>query len=1196
MKGREMVVSALDSPPFVIMGNLHPEVSGDVNTGTDFLFVEAMGKTLNFTFRTVQPEDGNYGYPQEDGSVTGMIGMVARREANIALGGIAVNDKRDTVIDYVYPYMLGPLCVYSRSPKLKNRALAVLSPFTYEVWICLIIAAVMIGPIAYVEAILSHSCQENGPLKTNLQDYSYNMFRNIVNQGNLLSFSYWSQRILVYSWFLYCLITAALYSGTLTAVLAIPAYEKPIDSLEDLPKAAEDGFTIGVIRDSTNEYIFKEASDGLYKQIWDLFNHEDRSQSFLEDVLTGVQKVLKEKFVFIGPDIEFIILAETFGGRKFHYGHQCFYPQGAAFPVPPGAPYLQLFNKITLRLVEGGFYDKWETDAVWNVTKGSSSTASADEEDDSGSRSFTVIQLQSNIALDQYLDKELSHEYQANVTMFIFTVWVFINKAKPLRDLVETMVRQRSREYVKLEARRLMIHLRKNGVSVRDISAKCGYSTTTVYRWLLRWKVERSISDKRRRLFPYLPMKQDRPIEDAKKDNLDLVKDQIAIYHSRYQHHLNAIFRQRLRTNPKDIMTRVVSAALTIIVIALSFQSAGSYDILFPDEHLLAFSRSKRLENELTSFIEVLGEERLDLQILQDQNSKGMVNELTKQLSEDGISSMVLDCTDASFKLAEILLNPSMRMTLLLILCPPVIVEDIFNMIHTKRLQSHFVKWLLLIEKQNTTKNFLESLEKLIFEGTQIILLLRGSTEDLTISASYTDGSGLMHFSTPTPLKSKTRAKLHQLLVPDYKSIYSNMKGREMVVAAVDSPPYSVMGDQHPEISGDVNTGTDFAFVEAMAKTLNFTFRTVHPVEGFYGYPQPDGTVTGMIGMVARREANIAVGGVAVNEKRKTVVDYSIPYMESPLRVYSRSPKLKNNALAVLSSFTSEVWACIIIATLLMGPIVYIETLISKKKKDHEVSLQTCSFNVYRNIVNQGNRLIFNCWSQRLLIYSWFLFCLVTAALYSGTLTAVLAIPAYENPIDSLEDIPVAVEDGFTVGVTKGTSNEYLFKEATDGIYKQIWGLFNHKDKSRSFITSLRLAVKKILSEKFVFIGPDIEFIIITETYGRRKFHYGRQSFYPQVVAFPVPQGAPYREVFSIVTLRLVEGGFYKKWETDAVWNVTKSASGVAPGEGEEEDSKERSFTLTQLQAAFFLVLLGYSSAGFILMLEFLTKRWTSKN
>lgn len=48
-----------------------------------------------------------------------------------------------------------------------------------------------------------------------------------------------------------------MYAGTLTAVLAIPAFEQPVDSLTDLPYASLDGFTVGTLKDSSTEFLFR---------------------------------------------------------------------------------------------------------------------------------------------------------------------------------------------------------------------------------------------------------------------------------------------------------------------------------------------------------------------------------------------------------------------------------------------------------------------------------------------------------------------------------------------------------------------------------------------------------------------------------------------------------------------------------------------------------------------------------------------------------------------------------------------------------------------------------------------------------------------------------------------------------------------------------------------------------------------------
>ncbi|XP_066982668.1 ionotropic receptor 21a-like [Macrobrachium rosenbergii] len=208
------------------------------------------------------------------------------------------------------------------------------------------------------------------------------------------------------------------------------------------------------------------------------------------------------------------------------------------------------------------------------------------------------------------------------------------------------------------------------------------------------------------------------------------------------------------------------------------------------------------------------------------------------------------------------------------------------------------------------------------------------------------------------------------------------------------------------------------------------------------------------------------------------------------------------------------------------------------------------------------------------------MFCLVVCVLYSGTLTAVLAIPVYEKPIDSLEDLPRAVRNGFTLTVVGDSLNEYMFKDATHGILKQTWGLFNHKDRSKSFVNSSAIGMRLILQEKSVHIVPCTNGKIISVEMGEQKFYVGREVFYPMSIGFVFPQGAPYQRPFSKVLRRLVDAGLVMKWDKGEIEKSTKKHH------EEDEGSSSLVITLTHLQAAFFLMFLGYLVATMALLAE----------
>ncbi|XP_068241146.1 glutamate receptor ionotropic, delta-2-like [Palaemon carinicauda] len=208
-----------------------------------------------------------------------------------------------------------------------------------------------------------------------LQWYSFNMFRNIVVQGNYIKTQAWSTRILIFAWFVFCLIISALYSGMLTAVLAVPAFEKPIDSLSDLPRAVREGFTLGVLADTTNEYIFKTSTGGIYKQTWNLFNHKDRSKSFVSSPQIGMTRVLEGKFVFILGDAFAEVLATKMGRRRFYFGRDYFAYVNVGIACQTGAPYVDIFSDVLLRLGEGGLIHRW---LEYEKTKGREEATSKD--------------------------------------------------------------------------------------------------------------------------------------------------------------------------------------------------------------------------------------------------------------------------------------------------------------------------------------------------------------------------------------------------------------------------------------------------------------------------------------------------------------------------------------------------------------------------------------------------------------------------------------------------------------------------------------------------------------------------------------------------------------------------------------------------------------------------------------------------
>ncbi|XP_069994897.1 probable glutamate receptor [Penaeus vannamei] len=386
-QGRELVVSVNNNWPFFGITRL---ADGRVvpDSGIDVNILNTFSQKLNFSYRIEPPPDNSWGGPQPDGSVTGLIGMTARQEAHFAICEITITETRETVVDFTAPYWLEALTLVSRAPEERDRSMAVFWPFSWLVWVCIVLSSVVVGPLVSASAWATERYLEEAKPRPSLQASVFSLFRSLVVQGNLLQADRWPLRFIFVFWYFYCYNIYAMYSGTLTAVLAIPAFEKPLDTLEDLPPAAEEGFKVGTLRASSTEFLFRYAESGIYKEVWDLFDGEE---SLLKTPEEGFDKVLSEKFVLINSQLNAEIRAAVRGRGRYHMGRDSFYPHGYGIACFSGAPFKPIFDVMLARINEGGMITKWAQEEILKVA-GKEKGAKGEAEKE-GNYSLTLLHL-----------------------------------------------------------------------------------------------------------------------------------------------------------------------------------------------------------------------------------------------------------------------------------------------------------------------------------------------------------------------------------------------------------------------------------------------------------------------------------------------------------------------------------------------------------------------------------------------------------------------------------------------------------------------------------------------------------------------------------------------------------------------------------------------------------------------------------
>ncbi|XP_068210624.1 glutamate receptor ionotropic, delta-2-like [Palaemon carinicauda] len=424
-------------------------------------------------------------------------------------------------------------------------------------------------------------------------------------------------------------------------------------------------------------------------------------------------------------------------------------------------------------------------------------------------------------------------------------------------------------------------------------------------------------------------------------------------------------------------------------------------------------------------------------------------------------------------------------------------------------------------------------------------------------------------------------SKISSSLFYDLDEKYSNFERRKLTGTANSVTPFIVL---EKESDGQLilTTGFEGSVIKAMSKALNFTYSMMTPADGQWGGPLPNGSVTGLIGDVYRREAHFAMTSITITQTRERIIDFTYPYHTDSLTLVSRTPKREISAYAVFSPFTAEVWLIIASSPFAFSLIVLLQLWLTKSYlgvKTTRYSSGNIFINVLASLLKQENQLSFDHWSGQTVFLLWYLYALVVSVLYSGMLITTIVIPSYGRPIDSLTELPGAVSNGFTLQVAAGTSHEFLFKDATSGIYAETWNLFNHKDRSKSFVDT-SLSYDEIIEKKVVIVEGETAGKFRSMRRGTRYYYFARDTFSPQNYGIACFPGAPFIGKFNKVLSSLIEGGLIKKWMNEEFRNVETSGTTM------EETAGPRPFTLTQMQAAFFVLAIGFVAAALTLFLE----------
>ncbi|KAG1666941.1 putative glutamate receptor [Nymphon striatum] len=411
----------------------------------------------------------------------------------------------------------------------------------------------------------------------------------------------------------------------------------------------------------------------------------------------------------------------------------------------------------------------------------------------------------------------------------------------------------------------------------------------------------------------------------------------------------------------------------------------------------------------------------------------------------------------------------------------------------------------------------------------------------------------------------------------------------------------------------------------------------LHVQNGKWGSLLPDGSWNGMIGMLERKEVDIAVSGLSRTTARLKVADFSNTYLFNQLTFATIAPQEISKVQAPIVPFQKEVWlaymGCLIITALFL---TFMATFDHKYLKSDLEIKNDPNYDKFSVISVLGNNFWYMYGASlmqgkatrvctclhgelfvadyffdditdlisvilyaavmrlsisghtpshtgvKILISAWWLLVITLLASYGAMLTSFLTYPGKEDAIDTMVKLGKAVREGrINCGAQKGTSHYNLFAGATSGLFKEIGE--NIKADPNNAVPTIKDGLAKVLKEKnYVYIGGYLR--VRANMDDENLFLFSKEPFTFYTYNVALRKGFPYTKQFDSILKNMNEAGLINKW-MEILMNKHKKQSSALR-------SAERPIQLKDLQGAFLIIGFGFIVSVSTLILEkFLEKR-----
>ncbi|GFW84833.1 glutamate receptor ionotropic, delta-1 [Trichonephila clavipes] len=397
------------------------------------------------------------------------------------------------------------------------------------------------------------------------------------------------------------------------------------------------------------------------------------------------------------------------------------------------------------------------------------------------------------------------------------------------------------------------------------------------------------------------------------------------------------------------------------------------------------------------------------------------------------------------------------------------------------------------------------------------------------------------------------------------------LNSEKWIVAALNR---SKIFEINPSADGNPNiSGIEGRFLEIIMTKLNKSYEITIPKDGEFGRELTFGNWTGVIGMLHRGEADMAVANLGIYENRFRTVDFGFPYMTVGAAFGILKQNKEWKIFSFLRLFDFSIWMSILSSFLISTIIVY------AMLKDKETIFNVL-FTLFGNMLRQPLHLHANMNKWKFVIGSWLVFAVIMSSIHSGTLLSFLALPSEPKTVETYEELSEAVARGtHRVYCMKGDNALPFLLNSPDTKLQSIGKMM----KQNNWLMSADEMTKDPLKNEYSAVIAGNYLFHLLYGYGEKKskVYISEEMAFTANAAFAFRKGFCCISKLSEIVGRIMGSGIYDKLLQDESfkWWLLKS-------QNETIIEKKLSLSVKDLSDAFILLLIGLSMSFLVFLGE----------